>query len=181
MLTHADIQNIAVDMTDIDGPNEKGLLRTKLFPLCMTHPSTMYAVLLMGASHFCIMNPEKGSLIDLLALKARALKEINSALADPKEAVTDAVIMAVAKIAAYESIFGDSEVFAAHMKGLQMMLKMRGGLSTLGLDGLLERMLVWIDLNACHLTGRDVFLGGEELPTTVGFEGPDPFHFAGIS
>lgn len=181
LIRHTDIQNIAVDMEDIDGPNRKGLLRTELFPLCMTEAATMYAVLLMGASHFCVVNPEQGSLIDLLALKSRALQEINSALADPKKAVTDAVIMAVAKIAAYESIFGDSEVFAAHMKGLQMMLKMRGGLSTLGLSGLLERMLVWIDLNACHLTGQTVFLGGDDLPTIVEFEGPDPFHFAGIS
>ena len=61
------------------------------------------------------------------------------------------------------------------------MLKMRGGLSTLGLDGLLERMVVWIDLNAAHLTGTEVALGNEAFPTTVSFAAPDPFHFAGIS
>lgn len=62
-----------------------------------------------------------------------------------------------------------------------MMLKMRGGLSTLGLNGLLERMLVWIDLNAAHLTGMEVALGNEAFPTIVKFDAPDPFHFAGIS
>lgn len=141
----------------------------------------MYAVLLMGASHFCTVNPSKAALFDLLALKARALSEINAGLADPKKATSDAMIMAVAKMAAYESIFGNSDHFAAHMKGLQLMLKMRGGLSTLGLSGLLERMVVWIDLNACHLTGLSVHLGTEELPTVVKFDAPDPFHFAGIS
>lgn len=140
----------------------------------------MYAVLLMGASHFCVVNPSRASLIDLLAIKARALTEVNKALADPNKATTDATIMAVAKLAAYESIFGDSDVFSAHMRGLQMMLKMRGGLTMLGLNGFLERMLVWIDLNACHLTGMEVHLGTQEHPTVVSFEGPDPFHFAGI-
>lgn len=54
-----------------------------------------YAVLLMAASHFCIVNPSKASLIDLLALKARALSEINAALTKPNRAVTDAMIGAV--------------------------------------------------------------------------------------
>lgn len=84
-------------------------------------------------------------------------------------------------MAAYEAVFGDSEVFAAHMKGLQMMLKLRGGLSNLGLNGLLERMLVWIDLNAAHLTGMEVALGNDAFPTEVQFAAPDPYHFAGIS
>lgn len=177
----ADIQNVAVEIPDLDGPNAKGLLRRCWFPLAMTEAATMYAVLLMAASHFAIVNPAQGALIDLLALKARALSEINTALANPKRAVSDAMIGAVAKMAAYEAVFGDSEVFVAHMKGLQMMLKMRGGLATLGLDGLLERMLVWIDLNAAHLTGKAVALGGTEMPTKVIFAAPDPYHFAGIS
>lgn len=141
----------------------------------------MYAVLLMAASHFAIVNPAQGALIDLLALKARALSEINAALVNPQRAVSDAMIGAVAKMAAYEAIFGDSEVFAAHIRGLKMMLRMRGGLGKLGLDGLLERMLVWIDLNAAHLTGKEVALGGTDMPTEVMFAAPDPFHFAGIS
>ena len=140
-----------------------------------------YAVLLMSASNYCIVNPSKAALIDLLALKARALTEINAALASPKRAITDAMIGAVMKMASYEAVFGDSAVFAAHMKGLQMMIRLRGGLSTLGLNGLLERMVVWIDFNAAHLTGMPKVLGGDEFPTVVQISAPDPFHFAGIS
>jgi hypothetical protein len=176
-----DIQNVAVEIPDLDGPNAKGLLRRIWFPLAMTEAATMYAVLLMAASHYCIVNPSKAALIDLLHLKARALSEINAALANPKRAITDSMIGAVMKMAAYEAVFGDSAVFNAHMKGLQMMLKIRGGLSTLGLNGLLERMLVWIDLNAAHLTGTPPMIGGEDLPTVVSFAAPDPYHFAGIS
>lgn len=91
------IQNVAVEIPDIDGPNERGLLRRRWFPLAMTEAATMYAVLLMAASHYCIVNPSQAALIDLLALKARALSEINSALAKPNRAVTDAMIGAVSK------------------------------------------------------------------------------------
>lgn len=147
----------------------------------MTDAATMYAVLLMSASHYCILNPSMASLIDLLHLKARALSEINAALANPNKAVTDSIIGAVMKMAAYEAIFGDSEMFRGHMKGLKMMIKLRGGFSELGLNGLLERMIVWIDLNAAHITGLPSMIDGGELLTEVSFDGPNPYHFAGIS
>lgn len=174
------IENVAVEIPDLDSPNHKGLLRRRWFPLAMEEPSTMYAVLLMAASHYCAVNPQSANLIDLLHLKSRALTEINIALRDPKRATSDAVIGAVMKMAAYEAVFGDSAVFSAHMRGLSMMLDMRGGLCTLGLDGLLERMVVWIDLNASFVCGLSKLFGNEAFPTMVEFDAPDPYHFAGI-
>lgn len=174
------IENVAVEIPDLDLPNQRGLLRRRWFPLAMEEPSTMYAVLLMAASHYCAINPHSANLIDLLYLKSKALTEINNALRDPKRATSDAVIGAVMKMAAYEAVFGDSAVFSAHMKGLSLMLKMRGGLATLGLDGLLERMVVWIDLNAAFICGLTKLFGNEAFPTLVDIEKPDPYHFAGI-
>ena len=75
-----------------------------------------YAILLLSASNYCAMDPSQVGVIDLLALKARALSEINTALADPTRRVTDALIGAVTKVASYEAVFGDSANFAAHMK-----------------------------------------------------------------
>ena len=174
------IDNVAVEIPDLDSPNHKGLLRRRWFPLAMSEPSTMYAVLLMAASHYCAVNPHSANLIDLLYLKSRALTEINAALRDPERATSDAVIGAVMKMAAYEAVFGDSAVFSAHMRGLSLMLNMRGGLGTLGLDGLLERMVVWIDLNAHFVCGLSKLFGNEAFPAVVEFEAPDPYHFAGI-
>ena len=174
------IENVAVEIPDLDSPNHRGLLRHRWFPLAMEEPSTMYAVLLMAASHYCAVSPPSANLIDLLYLKSRALTEINIALRDPKRATSDALIGAVMKMAAYEAVFGDSAVFSAHMQGLSLMLKMRGGLGTLGLDGLLERMVVWIDLNAAFICGLSKLFGNEEFPTLVDIEKPDPYHFAGI-
>ena len=174
------IETVAVEIPDLDSPNHRGLLRRRWFPLAMEEPSTMYAVLLMAASHYCAVNPHSANLIDLLYLKSRALTEINTALRDPNRATSDAVIGAVMKMAAYEAVFGDSAVFSAHMRGLSLMLNMRGGLGTLGLDGLLERMVVWIDLNAHFVCGLTKLFGNDSFPTVVEFEAPDPYHFAGI-
>lgn len=177
------IENVAVDIPDLDCASSKGSLRHCWFPLAMEAPSTMYAVLLMAASHFCALHPPHlANRIDLLYLKSRALDEINKALrdSDSQRATRDAVVGAVMKMAAYEAIFGDTDVFSAHMKGLAKMVETRGGLRTLGLDGLLERMVVWIDLNAAFLCGSRRLFGNDSFPTRVTFDKPDPYHFAGI-
>jgi hypothetical protein len=44
----------------------------------------------------------------------------------------------------------------------------------------LERMVVWIDLNAHFICGLSKLFGNEAFPTVVEFEAPDPYHFAGI-
>ena len=133
----------------------------------------MYAVMFTAASHLCTVSPDKARSINILAMKVNALSEINAALLDPKRATSDALLGAVGKMAAYEAMHGDPEVFAAHMKGLQTMLKIRGGFSALGQDGLLERMLVWLDVNTAHATGRSPIFGTVEFPTVVSFAGPD--------
>lgn len=135
----------------------------------------------MAASHYCTVNPAGGTGLNLLALKARALAEINAALSKPDSALTDAIIGAVAKMTAYEALFGDVSSYQAHRAGLQDMIKLRGGLGALGLNGLLEKMLVWIDLNSSHLKGLNVVFGGEQFPSTVYFPSTDLKHFAGIS
>lgn len=50
------------------------------------------------------------------------------------------------------------------MKGLVRMVALRGGLSSLGLDGLLGRMCVWIDRNAAFLNGlQSLYFPGATL------------------
>lgn len=177
------IENVAVEMEELDVGEQKGLLRRRYFPLAMDAPSTMYATLLMAASHYCAVSPPqaKGQ-IDLLCLKSRALHEINKAMRhpDPCYALSDGVIAAVMKMAAYEAVFGDPAVYKAHMKGLSLMIDKRGGLHNLGLGGFLERLVVWIDLNAAHLHQSNRTFGNDAFPTSAEFDGPHPFHFTGM-
>lgn len=114
--------------------------------LLVTDPASMYAILLMSASHRLTLLPSASSYSSLLALKSRALSAVNAALACPSRRTSDATIGAVAKLAAFEALAGNGAAFATHMRGLREMLKLRGGFGELGMEGLLERMILWIEV-----------------------------------
>ena len=85
------------------------------------------------------------------------------------------------KMAAYEAIFGEADAYKAHMAGLQRMIVLRGGLPALGVNGLLERMILWIDCNASQLLGCDWTFDKRWFPTTVMHPPTDLLNFAGVS
>ncbi|KAF2152329.1 hypothetical protein K461DRAFT_144943 [Myriangium duriaei CBS 260.36] len=159
--------HIAVDIPFIVPPTEPGLLRRKWFPLAMAEPATFYAIVLLAATHHAVVNPAYSNAFDLLTLKGKAISAINEALADPQRSISDSTMGAVMKMASYEAIFGDEKFFHAHMNGLQHMVQKRGGLPNLGLDGLLERIVLWIDSNYSHHLGCGWKFDKKWFPTTV--------------
>lgn len=70
---------------------------------------------------------------------------------------------------------GSLENYDIHMQGLARVISLRGGLTSLGLNGLLHRIVVWIDHNAAFLHDFPTSVAGEPLPD------PNPGHFLGIS
>jgi hypothetical protein len=61
------------------------------------------------------------------------------------------LIGAVAKMATYEAMFGDSKGVELHRAGIIKMIEMRWGLSSMGLNEVLARMCVWVDRNSAML------------------------------
>ncbi|KAK4619949.1 hypothetical protein CLAFUW4_11025 [Fulvia fulva] len=190
------IQNLAQPNANLDKRPDTCLLRTHWFPMAMASPASVYAVLLMAASHYwrafgsqgwnsprsgkdavagIVVRPEI-----ILVLKARALNEVNRCLKsdDVRIALGDTTLGAVAKLAAFEAIFGDQDAYRQHMYGLRQMLQVR---TTLGdaigsVDAFLARLVTWIDVNAAHFTGMP---GQNLLDTGVDISEPDLLHFAG--
>ncbi|KAI4176631.1 MAG: hypothetical protein LQ343_000922 [Gyalolechia ehrenbergii] len=151
MLSHY-ISEVAVDIPELDHPGAQGSLRSVWFPMVITAQATLYITILFAASHYLSVRQTRCKPEVLYQLKEEAIAAINRALRDPKLAISDQVIAAVAKIAAYEAGFaGDEEQYHIHMRGLTKMVELRGGLESLELDGLLARMLLFIDLNAAFL------------------------------
>lgn len=174
------LTNIAVDNPDIDGPDATGLLRTQFFPFILSDPASVHAVMLVAASHFGRVRGSKAHTIDLLQLRGMAISEINSALADESRGTSDQLIAAVAEMASYEALFGDSSICRTHMVGLTRMVSLRGGLPALGLDGLLERLVLWIDSNTSHITGSRLYFDKRAFPPSsalVNHPQPDPARF----
>ncbi|CDM35594.1 transcriptional regulator family: Fungal Specific TF [Penicillium roqueforti] len=175
--------HMAVDIPELDLPGNHGLLRTTWFPLVMTEPALFSVILLLAASHYASLQVDPSSMkIDLLGFRYTAVLSINRSLdARQPENVHDALIGAIAKMASYEAMFGSLENYNIHMQGLARLISLRGGLTSLGLNGLLQRMVIWIDCNAAFLHGSamyflmDTSVPGESPPY------PNPGQFLGSS
>lgn len=146
---YVDIINMAVDLPELDEPQKPGLLRTRWFPMVLTEAATFQVIILLAASHFALLHPSSNHGPNLLRLKSKAIALVRNALAS--DGPSDQLIGAVAKMASYEAMFGDQASFEKHMAGLLKMIDMRGGLSSLGLNGMLARICVWIDRNSAML------------------------------
>ncbi|KAL8711170.1 MAG: hypothetical protein Q9220_004315 [cf. Caloplaca sp. 1 TL-2023] len=176
ILSRLDIQDIAVDIPALDHPNMRGSLRSTWFPMVVTNRATLDVVVLTAASHFVSIHQTDCKVDVLYKLKQDAISSINQSLRDPELATSDQIIAAVAKLAAYEAIFAaDKTQYHIHMKGLTKMVELRGGLGTLGLNGLLARMLLWIDLNGAFILNVGLYFSHiDPLPGNIISGAPDP-------
>ncbi|KAI6869578.1 hypothetical protein KC323_g2633 [Hortaea werneckii] len=78
--------------------------------------------------------------------QARAIQAINEALADPKRATSDPLILAVGRIALHESMYGDKNAaHKMHRPAQAQMIRMRGGMKNLEMPGLVKRLMRWSD------------------------------------
>jgi hypothetical protein len=140
---------MAIDMPELDEPDKPGLLRTRWFPMVLTEAATFQVIILLAASHLALLHNSKDNGPNLLQLKSKAISLTRNALA--VDGPSDQLIGAVVKMASYEAMFGDQNSYGMHMTGLMKMIDMRGGLPSLGLNGMLARICVWIDRNSAML------------------------------
>ncbi|KAG5923291.1 hypothetical protein E4U61_003799 [Claviceps capensis] len=147
------ITHMARDIPELDQPGNKGLLRSRWFPLVISDAAPFRVVMLLSAANYASVHNVRGLGCHILHLKHEAIRAINDALRHSANRCSDDFLIgAVAKMASYEAMHGDVASYRTHMEGLVRMLATRGGLHSLaGLGGLLRRMIVWIDLNASFL------------------------------
>lgn len=168
---------IAIDIPFIVPDTESGLLKRAWLPLAVSEPTIFYAMVLISATHQAALNPSTANNLNVLALKGKVIRLIQDALNDPTKCMSDVIIGAVIKMASYEALFGDEAHFLAHMAGLQQMVRMRGGLSNLGMNGLLERLILWIDSNAGYHLQKGLMFDPKSFPSKNLHPIPEPFHF----
>ena len=96
-------------------------------------------------------------------LQARAIKAINEALSDPDRATSDALILAVGRIALHETLYGDKQAAGSyHRPAQKRMIQMRGGMKALPFPGLVKRLMRWADTVMAKQTGTDRVLEDDE-------------------
>lgn len=173
---------MAVDIPELDLPGHHGLLRTAWFPLVMTEPALFSVIILLAASHYASLQSDPGNMrINLLSLRYEAVASINRILDVQRPGTThDALIGAIAKMASYEAMFGSLENYDIHMQGLARAISLRGGLTSLGLNGLLHRIVIWIDRNAAFLHGSAIYFPAGTMLGQIPSD-PNPGQFLGRS
>lgn len=117
-------------------------------PMLTDHCKSILAMISTSPATFNFVLPNPETCQILLQLKQQTLVSINTLIRDtpPGEPMSDIVIAAVVEMASYESMFGSPTTYHTHMRGLQDMVIGRGGLQKLGFDGLLMRMILWVDM-----------------------------------
>ena len=135
--------------------------------MALTSPACLGITLLTAASHYAAWHRLPSSSIQkvLVDLKHHTLSSVNRHIRSipPGEALPDEVLGAVAKMASYEAMFGNGELYHAHMRGLVRMVRQRGGLGMLtGLRGLMRRMMLWIDVNSAFILGGTPYFEARE-------------------
>jgi hypothetical protein len=135
------------------------LLRTAWFPFIMSNATTFYAALAFAGSIYFSRLKRPLEAPSLLNLRQKAILGINDSLSQIQHGPDDATIGAVFCMCLLESMYGDAHSYHVHMTGLQRMVHLRGGLKNLGLDALLERMILWLDFNHAKVHKTTLFFG----------------------
>lgn len=173
---------MAVDIPESDHPGPKEALRSIWFPMVIADQAVVNVVILTATSNYISVHQTQCSPEVLWKVKEDALASVNRGLQDPQLATSDQMIGAVAKMAAYEAGFaGDEKQYRIHMSGLTKMVELRGGLGSLGLNGLLARMLLWVDLNAAFILNTKTYFSHPTAHPGHTGANPNPGHSLGES
>lgn len=149
---------MALNCLPVDlGSGENPLTKTWL-PYALQDSTLFLATVTFAVTHLEILSGNYKSPRTLLH-KGKLIKALNAKLGDRKYALSNETIGAVAMLAAMESFLGNCKELRVHMNGLQRMVYMRGGLHSLGWDGVLRMFISWQDL-----------LSSEMIPSSLRFK-----------
>ncbi|KAH8594473.1 hypothetical protein B0O99DRAFT_595408 [Bisporella sp. PMI_857] len=116
--------------------------RPAWFRTSIADPVILAATVAASTSHLLYCQGAVKSTPAYISHKVRAIQAINKNLDSP-ESASDYTIMAVAMMAIIEGLAGGPAACAIHRQGLGQLVRSRGGLKTLGLNGIAARTVSW--------------------------------------
>lgn len=110
----------------------------------LAEPALFYVRLLFGSGDMIKLGSLRAEI--MYWLRAQAIRSINEAIADPKRSCSDAIILAVGRIALHEHMYGDKWASShVHRPAQKRMIDMRGGMKRLEFPELVKRLMRWSD------------------------------------
>ncbi|RDW69606.1 hypothetical protein BP6252_08626 [Coleophoma cylindrospora] len=101
-------------------------------PEAMHHQALFHATLLCAAVHLTRINPSAGDQLALLWYKGETIRLANEKLNIPEERATDQMLLTVLILLYFNVGGGDPDEYEAHLRGINQMIVLRGGLQNLG-------------------------------------------------
>ncbi|KAF2162061.1 hypothetical protein M409DRAFT_58517 [Zasmidium cellare ATCC 36951] len=127
----------------------------------LSEPALFYVRLLFGSGDMIKLGTVRSEI--MYWLRAQAIKAINDALAEPSRACSDAIILAVGRIALHEHMYGDKHASAhVHRPAQKRMIEMRGGMKALEFPELVKRLMRWSDRIMAVGSGTERLLEDDE-------------------
>lgn len=127
----------------------------------LSEPALFYVRLLFASGDLIklqVLNPEYS-----YWLQAQAITAINEALSDPRRATSDALILAVGRIAMHEAFYGNKDAAnIMHRPAQRRMIQMRGGMQALPFPALVKRLMRWADNVMAMRSGTERMLEDED-------------------
>ncbi|MCJ1403316.1 hypothetical protein MMC11_006539 [Xylographa trunciseda] len=147
------------------------------FVYALEDEALLHATIFHQAMYFCKALPGvKHDYNEIWKHQTISITLINERLGNENEATTDATIAAVACLASGENSFGTPKSANVHMSGLEEMIRLRGGLQNLGMQGLLNKLVIWADQCNAAITSSGLRFNTAYFSTTD--EPPSEFSIA---
>ncbi|KIH91143.1 hypothetical protein SPBR_01605 [Sporothrix brasiliensis 5110] len=119
---------------------------------CSSDPAWLFMTLFYASARF--PSTSTADAAEDASYLLKSIAAINESISEAPGCVSDSTIATVACLANIDNLNGISSNAAVHTSGLIRMVELRGGLSNLGMRGILRRMVLWSDLLASSRLGR---------------------------
>ncbi|KJX92127.1 hypothetical protein TI39_contig5912g00002 [Zymoseptoria brevis] len=110
----------------------------------LSEPALFYVRLLFGSGDMVRLGTMRPQY--MYWLHAKAIAAMQEALQDPRRATSDAMILAVGRVALHEFMYGNKQAsIRMHRPAQKHMIELRGGMRNLPFPDLVKRLMRWSD------------------------------------
>ncbi|KAH7559550.1 hypothetical protein BM1_04487 [Bipolaris maydis] len=115
-------------------------------PKCLDHPHTFLSTLFMASAHDDVIRQRDVESLETAALRQDVVELVVDKIQESTTRTDDANIIAVSQLILGEVISRTEMSLAYHQDGMEKMIKERGGLNELGINGYLASAVSWAHL-----------------------------------
>ncbi|EUC50211.1 hypothetical protein COCMIDRAFT_82588 [Bipolaris oryzae ATCC 44560] len=115
-------------------------------PKCLDHPHTFLSTLFMASAHDDVIHQREVESLETAALRQDVVELVVDEIRESKTRADDANIIAVSQLILGEVISRTEMSLAYHQDGMEKMIRERGGLDKLGVNGYLASAVSWAHL-----------------------------------